>query len=103
MVYRGAKKRLTSHAMKQMGLVSFRVKLNDGTVCQTHQDQICRQHDSVDTAPMPTMVEPPNLDTSVPPATATFPEIPNSSLSPQRHDSTKQAILQNMIVHVMSL
>ena len=49
--------------MKQMGLVSFRVKLNDGTVCQTRQDQICRQHDSVDTAPMPTMVEPPNLDT----------------------------------------
>ena len=87
---RGAKNWVPGQIVKQMGSVSFRVELNDGTVCQTHQDQIHRRHDPVDTASMPTMVEPPDLDTSVPPATATFPEMPNSSLSPQRHDSTEQ-------------
>ena len=47
------------------------------------------------TAPVPTMVEPPDQDTSVPPATATLPELPRSdelpSLSPQRPDSTEHS------------
>ena len=54
------------------------MELNDGTVCQRYQDQIRRWHDSVDTAPMLTIIEPPDWDTSVPPATATLPELPSS-------------------------
>ena len=65
-----------------MGSVSFRVELNDGTVCQSHQDQIRKWYDPVDTASMRTMVEPPDQDTSVPPATATLPELPSSDEQP---------------------
>ena len=85
------KKWVSGQIVEQMGAVSFGVELNDGTVCQRHQ--IRRWYDPVDTAPMPTIVESPDQDTSVPPPTATLPELPNSdespSLSPQRHDSTE--------------
>ena len=81
--------------IEQMGSVSFRVELSDGTVFQGHQDQIRKRHDPVYTAPMPTMVGSLDQDTSVPPATATLPELPRSdelpSLSPQRPDSTEHS------------
>ena len=56
--------------VEEMGSVSSWVELNDGTVCQRHQDQIRRWHDPVDTAHMPTIIEPvPDWDTSVPSVT----------------------------------
>ena len=65
-------------------------------------DQIHKRHDPVDTPPMPAMVEPPNQDTSVPPATVTLPELPRSdelpSLSPQRPDSTEHSYPQATVV-----
>ena len=95
---RGAKNWMPGQIVKQMGSVSFRVELNDGTVCQRHQDQICRriQH------PCQQSLEPPDRDTSVPPATAALPELPSSdelpSLSPQRHDSTEHSHPQAPVV-----
>ena len=54
-----------------------------------------KRHDPVYTAPVLTMVEPQVHDISVPPATATLPELPRSdelpSLSPQRPDSTEHS------------
>ena len=88
--------------IEQMGSVSFQVELNDGTVCQKHQDQTRKRHDPVDRAPTPTMVEPPDQDTLVPPATATLPELPSSdevpSLSPQRPASTEHSHPQAHVV-----
>ena len=99
---RGAKNWVPGQIIEQMGSVSFRVELSDGTVCQRHQDQIRKRHDPVDTAPMPTMVEPPDQDTSVPSATVTLPEQPRSdelpSLSPQRPDSTEHSHPQATVV-----
>ena len=100
---RGAKNWVPGQIIEQMGSVSFRVELSNGTVCQRHQDQIRKRHDPVDTAPMPTMVEPPDQDTSVPSsATVTLPEQPRSdelpSLSPQRPDSTEHSHPQATVV-----
>ena len=39
---RDTKNWVPGQIVEQMGSVSFRVELNDGTVCQRHQDQIRR-------------------------------------------------------------
>ena len=99
---RGAKNWVPGQIIEQNGSVSFRVELNNGTVCQRHQDQIRKRQDPVDTTPMPTMVQPPDQDTSVPPATVTLPELPRSDelprLSPQRPDSTEHFHPQATVV-----
>ena len=86
----------------RLDLLRPSVELNDGRACQRHQDQIRKCHDPVDTAPMPTIVEPPDQVTSVPPATATLSELTSSdevpSLSPQRTDSTEHSHPQAPVV-----
>ena len=76
--------------------------VKDTRIRSGHQDQIRKRHDPVDTVPMPTMVEPPDQDTSVPSATVTLPELPRSdelpSLSPQRPDSTEHSHPQATVV-----
>jgi len=94
---RGAKNWVPGQIIEHMGSLLFLVELNNGTVCQRHQDQIHKWHDPVDTAPMPTMVEPPDQDTSVPPATATLPELPRSDeLSSLSHRGLTP---QNILIH----
>ena len=96
---RGKKNWVPGQIVEQMGAVSFRVELNDGTVCQRHQDQIRRRYDSVDTTSMPTIVEPQDRDTSMPPATEPLPELPSSDdLSPQRPDYTEHSHPQAPVV-----